>query len=231
MDAEARDVFLLLADISGYTRYMLENRTAALHSQGIITDLLEAVIAEVELPLEVSKLEGDAVFMVAGRDETLAWTEVGRRIGSRLDAFVTAFNRRLEALAEALACPCAACRNLDRLRLKVVAHAGQAVRHRVGRFEEWTGVDVILVHRLLKNRVGADSYLLLTEPAFGAFAPPEAAGYEATELEDKDLGRVPLRVRLLEPRPAPPAASGLGARIRTVLHEARWWWRARRRTR
>jgi hypothetical protein len=69
MEAAERDVLLLLADISGYTRYMVENRTAALHSQGIITELLEAVIRQVELPLEVAKLEGDAVFIFAERRE------------------------------------------------------------------------------------------------------------------------------------------------------------------
>lgn len=80
----------------------------------------------------------------------------------------------------------------------MAAHVGRAVRHRLGRFEELTGVDVILVHCLLKNRVPADTYLLFTEPAFGLLQPPHTDHYEATTLEDRDLGRVPLRVRPLE---------------------------------
>jgi hypothetical protein len=221
-----REMVLLLAYVSGYTRYMVENRTAALHSQGIITDLLEAVISQVEIPLEVSKLEGDAVFMFAERPEEGDWQAICQRLGGRLKSFVDAFDAKLAELAAALACPCAACRNLDKLRLKVVAHAGRAVRHRVGRFEELTGVDVILVHRLLKNRVQGNSYLLLTEPAFMELRPPDAERYEVTSLEDKDLGVVALRVQLLEPLQASTPPAGLGAQARTMVRELRWRWRA-----
>lgn len=228
MDAAERDVLLLLADISGYTRYLLANRTAALHSQGIVTELLEAVIREVEVPLEVAKLEGDAVFMVASREAGTDWDAAARAVGARLDAFVAAFDARLALLMDTLACPCEACRHLDRLRLKVVGHAGRAVRHRVGRFEEWTGVDVILVHRLLKNPVAADSYLLLTEPAFAALAPPEAGAFQPLRHADPDLGTLPLRARVLAPPVGRAPAAGLGARLRTLLREVRWRLRARR---
>jgi len=228
-----RDTILLLADISGYTRYMVENRTAALHSQGIITELLEAVINRVELPMEVAKLEGDAVFIFAERREGADWAADCRRIGAGLDAFVAAFDAKLAELVDTLVCPCSACRNLEKLRLKVVAHAGRAVRHRLGRFEELTGVDVILVHRLLKNRVGAASYLLLTPAAFAALEPPAAASFEATALEDRDLGDLTLHVRLLEPpRISGGPGEGMGARARTLLRELRWRvraWRSLRR--
>jgi hypothetical protein len=219
-------MILLLADVSGYTRYMMENRTAALHSQGIITDLLEAVILQVEIPLEVSKLEGDAVFMFAERRETVDWDLICKRLGSRLKAFVDAFDAKLAELATTLVCPCAACRNLDKLRLKVVAHGGRAVRHHVGRFEELTGVDVILVHRLLKNQVQGNSYILLTEHAFRSLQPPEPDAYTVTALEDKDLGVLSLRVRLLDAAQAPTAPAGTAARTRTMLLELHWWWRA-----
>ena len=54
------DFLLPIADISGYTRFMMKNHTARVHAHGIISDLLSAVIKEVQLPLEVNKLEGDA---------------------------------------------------------------------------------------------------------------------------------------------------------------------------
>jgi hypothetical protein len=50
-------------------------------------------------------------------------------------------------------------------RLKVIVHSGEALFHRVYHFVELAGVDVIIVHRLLKNTVAADHYLLLTEAA------------------------------------------------------------------
>jgi hypothetical protein len=39
--------------------------------------------------------------------------------------------------------------------------------HDVGRFTELHGVDVIVAHRLLKNSVDADGYVLLSDDAYG----------------------------------------------------------------
>jgi hypothetical protein len=55
-------VLLIIADISGYTRYMTANAKTLAHSQTIITELVKAIVEQIELPLEVAKLEGDAVF-------------------------------------------------------------------------------------------------------------------------------------------------------------------------
>jgi hypothetical protein len=52
------------------------------------------------------------------------------------------------------------------LRLKVVVHSGEALFYQIHHFNELSGTDVILVHRLLKNSEAADEYLLLTEPAY-----------------------------------------------------------------
>jgi len=46
-----KPVILILADISGYTRYMTANATSLAHSQIIITELFNAILSEVELPL------------------------------------------------------------------------------------------------------------------------------------------------------------------------------------
>jgi len=56
-------VLLIIADISGYTRYMTANAKTLGHSQTIITELVKAIIRQIELPMEVAKLEGDAVFL------------------------------------------------------------------------------------------------------------------------------------------------------------------------
>ena len=62
--------------------------------------------------------------------------------------------------------PCAVCANVDKLKLKVVVHSGQALFHKVGRFAQVSGLDVILVHRLLKNSIDSDEYVLMTESAY-----------------------------------------------------------------
>ena len=63
MSSRTEDVLLMIADISGYTRFMVANQTELEHSHQIVGALLEAIIEEVEIPLEVAKLEGDAVFL------------------------------------------------------------------------------------------------------------------------------------------------------------------------
>jgi hypothetical protein len=51
-------VLLFIADISGYTKLMVSSDFEIKHSQHIISELIQAIIQEVEMPLEVSKLEG-----------------------------------------------------------------------------------------------------------------------------------------------------------------------------
>ena len=54
-------VVLIIADISGYTHYMTANAKTLAHSQTLITELVKTILVQVELPLKVAKLEGDAV--------------------------------------------------------------------------------------------------------------------------------------------------------------------------
>jgi len=186
------EVLLLIADISGYTRFMLTNHTARVHAHGIVADLLGVVAREALPPLTVNKLEGDAIFMVALRPET-GWDDTGRTLGARLTRFIEAFNRRLTELASSNICGCIACQQMVTLRLKVLAHYGIAVRSRIAGFDEVSGVDVILIHRLLKNEVKSPEYVLLTEPAYAFLEPPGV--YSSHRESCDDVGQVPVRLQ------------------------------------
>jgi hypothetical protein len=214
------DAIFVLADISGYTRFMLANRTALAHGQGIITDLLEAVIREVEIPLEVHKFEGDAVFIVAEPHDIGAWEETGRRIGMKLHAFVDAFDAALRALAESNTCRCGACENIDKLTLKVLAHRGTALRYRIAGREELSGVDVILVHRLLKNSVPGSKYILLSEAAFGFLAPGD--GFHRGVERYDDVGEVPVRFKSLAPLDGLPKQPSKKVRLSDTARKMRY---------
>jgi hypothetical protein len=159
-------VLLIIADISGYTRYMTANAKTLAHSQTIITELVKAIVKQIELPLEVAKLEGDAVFFFCRKQNgSLPWPETKQVIGKNLIAFFLMFSEKVNELSRSTTCTCNACTHIEKLRLKVVVHSGEALFHRVLNFVELAGVDVIIVHRLLKNSVNADQYLLLTEAA------------------------------------------------------------------
>jgi hypothetical protein len=72
-------VLLLIADISGSTRFMLTNHTARVHAHGIVADLLGVVAREALPPLAVNAFEGDAIFMVAPRPRRAARRAPSRR--------------------------------------------------------------------------------------------------------------------------------------------------------
>src|SRR5947208_12825941 len=87
-DNKPEPVLLIIADISGYTRYMTANAKTLAHSQTIITELVKAIITIVELPLEVAKLEGDAVFLYCRKQNgARPWSETKRVIGEKLLTF------------------------------------------------------------------------------------------------------------------------------------------------
>ena len=86
-------------------------------------------------------------------------------------------------------CPCDGCQQAGDLRIKVVAHLGQVTRQKIARRQELAGVDVILVHRLLKNNVPVAEYLLLTAPLLPHIAPAQRGSARALTLDIDDLGR------------------------------------------
>jgi hypothetical protein len=63
MAMDMKKIFLVLVDISGYTRFMKLHKMSLIHAEGIITQLLESVIQTSEFPLIAHELEGDAVSM------------------------------------------------------------------------------------------------------------------------------------------------------------------------
>ena len=150
---------LLLADISGFTAFV--STTALEHGPAIIADLLEAVMGRLSPPLDIQEVEGDAVFAV-GSDGSVVPPQ--QLLGVLDDAFV-AFKARKREMQGDASCPCDACSSVAKLDLKIVVHHGRFLRQLVGGRGQLAGIDVILAHQLLKNRVGKRAYLLLTEAA------------------------------------------------------------------
>ncbi len=169
---------LVIADIGGYTRYMLATRISLAHAQVAVTGLLEAVIDGAKA-LELAKLEGDAAFFhgPVGADLAVEIGDIQRR-------FVA---KKQQLIAERM-CDCAGCSQLEALTLKFVAHSGEVAVHRVKHNEELSGVDVILVHRLLKNSVPIKEYLLMTDPVLEALPPKHTEGAQSLEEDLEGIG-------------------------------------------
>lgn len=190
---ELAQVSLILADISGYTSFVTMHRISLLHAEQIITELLEAIISQIEAPLILNKLEGDAAFLYARAGDE---TGLARIVLDKVLVFFSAFQAKQQKLIKAGegGCFCEACCNISQLKLKIIAHYGQAVIKQVRHLEELAGTDVILAHRLLKNKVPSHEYLLLTEKFYqwsGGLPGPEPQVYKDTYA---DIGAVQGRV-------------------------------------
>ena len=188
---------LLLADITGYTAYL--QGTELEHAQDVLADLLETIIAGIEPPFEVTKLEGDAVFAhmpAADIDPPLLFDTV--------EATYFAFRRRLRDVVHATTCDCDACVLIPSLDLKFFVHSGSYVVRRIGRTEELTGADVVLLHRLLKGSardlVGNDAYLVLTSAALDAIDGDSDALGLAKHVEHLDVGDTDVFIQNLQDR-------------------------------
>jgi uncharacterized protein DUF2652 len=182
---------LVLVDISGYTTFVAE--TELTHSQILVAELLDAVLQSLGAHLEVSRLEGDAVFFVGGSTgpELMGW----------FDETYLAFHRRLrKVVAErAVHCSCQACVRAPTLTVKVIAHHGHYSRFRVGQVEQLHGTDVIVLHRLAKNHIPSHEYILATTALLERLLPEQAADFIRVEEPVADLGVISVGYRDFAP--------------------------------
>ncbi|NCQ19087.1 MAG: hypothetical protein COW85_09810 [Ignavibacteria bacterium CG22_combo_CG10-13_8_21_14_all_37_15] len=184
-------VILLIADISGYTNFMLANRKTISKSHKIIIELIKAIIEHIELPLEVAKIEGDAVFLFALKGESEEeWKMLCRKIGEKLVTFFDIFTQKVNELRSSVLCDGNVCIAIETLKLKVIVHTGYAELVCIGTFKELSGIDVILVHRLLKNSVKEKEYILMTESAATEIMFPKIICIETGLEKYDDIGEV-----------------------------------------
>src|SRR5262249_780661 len=130
------------------------------HSETIIRELMESLIAQVDVPLRLAGIEGDALFLYAvksGDDEV--WKRRGASLVDRLQTLFETFAQRLVEIGAYSVCKCNACRAVGDLKLKVIAHSGEAIVTRIGGHSSLSGPHGITFHRLPTKRRPADPYI------------------------------------------------------------------------
>jgi len=180
---------LVLTDISGYTSYLLG--TELEHAQDVLSDLMGVVVSNLQPPLHVSKLEGDAIFSYALDGACGASTLL-----DTIERSYFAFRSRQRDIDHATSCTCDACRQIPTLDLKFMVHHGSFVRRELAGNEELTGRDVIVLHRLAKNTaaevLATKGYALLTDECVEALGlDPVALGLRPHVERYEDVGEVP----------------------------------------
>lgn len=185
------EMFLFIADISGYTAYMIANNKAREHAKLALTLLIKTLVEKIQLPLHISKLEGDAIFLYMPnsiKERDTLW------ITKKIFTFFDSFERRVHELKISNVCSCGACQNIDKLELKVIAHYGSASLQKISSFRELSGIDVIVLHRLLKNHIPLKRYFLMTEAAYQHMLIPEHIKMTKSEETYNDVGTLPIYV-------------------------------------
>ncbi|MBT2517485.1 DUF2652 domain-containing protein [Streptomyces sp. ISL-90] len=217
---ESGRAVLLIADISGYTDYMSSHRMSLAHAEVNTARMLEKMI-DAAPGFDLIEIEGDAAFLSRQADAVETDTAILEILRSAV-AMHRAFHLERQYVTANL-CPCAGCKGAADLKLKFVAHIGdvatQTIRDRI----KLVGIDVILVHRLLKNPVGIPEYVLLSEELYrtaeeSLSAPvheisPDLEGFGTVRAYFVDIGDVE---ESLPPLPAPSWKGRLG-RTATAL--------------
>ena len=203
----AERALILIPDISGFTGFT--GATEIDHAAHIITELLELIVAANETAFTLAEIEGDAVLFYRKGDPLRR----EQLVDQCLRMFAN-FHQRLRVIERDTVCQCGACQTASNLTLKFIAHFGYIKEIKVAQFVKATGIDMIVAHRLLKNDVDANEYILITEPCGSALGQEDGGaklqwakssqayetignvGYEFATLTD-------YRAQIPEP-PAPP---------------------------
>jgi hypothetical protein len=198
---DIRKMFLVLIDVSGYTKFLKLHKMSLLHAERIITMLMESVIDSSRHPLTLNKLEGDAALFYATAEES---REAALDVFRQVDNFFQAFYGKQMELIEGNLCNCEGCVRMGQLNLKAIVHFGEAAIKQVRQFEELAGEDVILAHRLLKNSIEKREYLLLSERVHGMLGGAVELSFEERTERYSDVGRVRVFVHYSQHQLHPP---------------------------
>lgn len=144
---------VLIPDISGFTKFVNETEFNA--GREITKELLSVIINHNNLNLKISEIEGDAILFYVHNHLTPVL------IKDQFEVMLKQFKKRLEELRAETGL------EID-LSLKLIAHYGKLSTYRIGKFEKLYGRTVIEAHRLLKNSIKSNSYILMTDSIFKA---------------------------------------------------------------
>ncbi len=200
---------ILIPDISGFTEFM--TTTELSHGTRAINMLIESIVNAVGEEYEVSEIEGDAVLLIK-KGPAPPQQEI-------LDSCMKIFNDfhfQRKWMQQYTLCPCGACRAISDLTLKFVVHHGPLMEFKVGRFVKQSGTEMIVAHRLLKNSIDNNEYLLITQKLLNNSADSDesvTAAWTSSSEQYNSIGQVDYRFTLLNDArknvpdpPMPPTA-------------------------
>lgn len=143
-----------MPDISGFTHFV--NTTEVEHSIHIIAELLELLLDNNTLELQLVEIEGDALFMYTTKIPTYS------QLLDQVKVMLESFHRHTKDYETKRICDCGSCKTTIDLDLKFLVHYGELSLIKVKKIIKPYGREVIQIHRLLKNQVPVNEYVLFT---------------------------------------------------------------------
>ncbi|MFT5144314.1 MAG: hypothetical protein ACI80V_003609 [Rhodothermales bacterium] len=191
-----KPLFIVLVDISGYTTFIRLHKISLLHAERIIGELMECMLDEVEAPVVAHEILGDAISLYAVDDGSPGLAD---SIYQQLEQYFLAFRKR-EAylLRECGYCICEACNQVGQLKLKAILHWGSAAFTKIRDMPKVSGIDVITAHRLLKNSIASDEYILVTDSFSDKCQSFDRTGFNSHVEHCDGVGPVSAQVRDFE---------------------------------
>jgi hypothetical protein len=147
-----------MPDISGFTDFV--NNTEVEHSIHIISELLEILLDNNTIDLKLVEVEGDALFMYV--TDVPSYEELSQQIKLMHEAF----HKHTQNYDTMRICNCGSCRTTTNLKLKFFVHFGDLNFIKVKHIVKPYGREVIKIHRLLKNNVPSNEYMLFTKAVY-----------------------------------------------------------------
>ena len=83
---------------------------------------------------------------------------------------------------------------ISKLKLKVIVHSGKTLFYKIGKFYELAGPDIIVAHRLLKNSLEEDEYILFTEAAYSDLEYSQEIDVIHSKEEYDDIGLINTKI-------------------------------------
>lgn len=176
------ETIIFIPDISGFTEFV--NNTEIEHSQHIISELLEIIINSDRLNFTISEIEGDAILFYK-KNEIPSFSEI---LSQSKEMFIN-FHKHLNDIEINSVCQCGACRTASKLSLKFITHLGDIKAVKIKEFNKLIGSDLILAHRLLKNKITSNEYLLLSEKYLSkqSISSPISEGWIKIENNNEEI--------------------------------------------
>lgn len=139
---------VFIVDISGYSKFV--RQISPSNGISVIRSLFNRIIGRNHLSFNISEIEGDAIlFYRMGIPPSIE--EILRQFADMRNAFKLILNDYASEFP--------AVTGLD---LKAIAHYGYIDEYTVDRFSKLYGNTLVDAHRLLKNSIPSNAYVLLT---------------------------------------------------------------------